>query len=32
MGMLINVALGYKFYDKGGILGGIIVGLLIAIL
>lgn len=31
-GALINIALGYKLYDRGGLLGGLIVGLLIAIL
>lgn len=31
-GALINVALGYKIYEKGGLIGGFIVGLLMAIL
>lgn len=31
-GAMINIALGYKFYDKGGLLGGFVVGLMMAIL
>jgi hypothetical protein len=31
-GAVINFSLGYKFYDKGGLLGGLLVGLLMAIL
>ncbi len=31
-GAIINFSLGYKFYDKGGLLGGLIVGFLIATL
>ena len=31
-GAIINISLGYKFYDKGGLLGGFAVGLLMAIL
>ncbi len=31
-GALINFSLGYKFYDKGGLLGGLLVGLLMAVL
>jgi len=32
MGAMINIALGEKFYEKGGLLGGFVVGLLMAIL
>lgn len=31
-GAVINFSLGYKFYDKGGLLGGLLVGFLMAIL
>jgi hypothetical protein len=31
-GMMINVALDRKFYELGGITGGVVVGLLMAIL
>jgi len=31
-GAMINISLGEKFYDKGGLLGGLVVGLLMAIL
>jgi len=31
-GAIINISLGYKFYDKGGLLGGFAVGLMMAIL
>ena len=31
-GAVINYSLGYKFYDKGGLLGGLIVGLIMATL
>ncbi len=31
-GALINISIGYKFHNKGGLIGGLIVGLLMAIL
>ncbi len=31
-GAVINYSLGYKIYDKGGLLGGLLVGLLMATL
>ena len=31
-GLMINIALGEKAYDTGGLLGGLIVGALIALL
>ena len=31
-GAMINASLGYKVYEKGGLIGGFIVGLLMAIL
>ncbi len=31
-GALINLSLGYKLLEKGGLLGGLIVGILMAIL
>ena len=31
-GAAINISLGYKAHDKGGLLGGLVVGLLMAIL
>ena len=32
MGIMFNIALGKKFYDSGGIVGGAVVGLLMYIL
>jgi len=31
-GAVINFSLGYKFYDKGGLIGGLLVGFLMAML
>lgn len=31
-GAVINLSLGYKFYDKGGLLGGLLVGFVMATL
>jgi hypothetical protein len=31
-GAMINYSIGYKFYDKGGLIGGLVVGFLMAIL